>query len=75
MTLLVGVGVLSYYLTMLYLKQTDRVERSTTYQHVISVNAGPESSNLIYGYDENDGHITGMILELFDQDSKNISDI
>ena len=73
MTLLVGVGVLSYYLTMLYLKQTDRVERSTTYQHVISVNAGPESSNLIYGYDENDGHITGMILELFDQDSKNIS--
>ncbi|MBR1873651.1 MAG: hypothetical protein IJ807_02000, partial [Eubacterium sp.] len=73
MTLLVGVGILSYYLTMLYLKQTDRVERSTTYQHVIAVNAGPESSNLIYGYDENDGHITGMLLELFDQDSKNIS--
>ena len=42
MTLLVGVGILSYYLTMLYLKQTDRVERSTTYQHVIAVNAGPE---------------------------------
>ena len=45
--LLLGVGVLSYYLTMLFLKQTQRVERSTQYEHVIDVNPGSmESSNL-----------------------------
>ena len=38
--LLLGVGVLSYYLTMLFLKQTQRVERSTQYEHVIDVNPG-----------------------------------
>ena len=73
MALLVGVGLLSYYLTMLYYKQTDRQERSTTYTHVISVNAGNESSNLIYSYDENDGKVDGMILELFDQNTKNLT--
>ena len=73
LALLVGVGVLSYYLTMLYFKQTDQQERSTTYTHVIPVNAGSESSNLIYSYDENDGKIDGMILELFDQNTKNLT--
>lgn len=73
MALLVGVGVLSYYLTMLWYKQTDRQERSTAYMHVIGVNAGAESSNLIYSYDENDGKIDGMILELFDQNTKNLT--
>ncbi len=73
MALLVGVGLLSYYLTMLWYKQTDRQERSTAYTHVIGVNAGNESSNLIYSYDENDGKIDGMILELFDQNTKNLT--
>ncbi|MBO4396011.1 MAG: LytR C-terminal domain-containing protein [Eubacterium sp.] len=73
LALLVGVGVLSYYLTMLYFKQTDKQERSTTYTHVISVNAGAESSNLIYSYNENDGQIGAMMLELFDQNTKNMS--
>ena len=61
LALLVGVGVLSYYLTMLYFKQTDQQERSTTYTHVISVSAGTESSNLIYSYGENDGQIKKLV--------------
>ena len=73
LALLVGVGLLSYYLTMLYYKQTDREERATTYQHVIDISAGTESSNLIYSYNENDGKVDAMILELFDQDSKNLT--
>ncbi|HAK57746.1 MAG TPA: hypothetical protein DCP06_02065 [Lachnospiraceae bacterium] len=73
MALLVGVGLLSYYLTMLYFKQTDSQERSTTYTHVIGVGAGNESSNLIYSYNDSDGQITGMMLELFDQTTKNIT--
>lgn len=71
--LLVGVGVLSYYLTMLYYKQTARTERSTTYTHVITVNTGNESSNLIYGYDEKTKKIKAMVLELFDQNTKNLT--
>ena len=71
--LLVGVGVLSYYLTMLYYKQTARTERSTTYTHVITVNTGNESSNLIYSYDEKTKKIKAMVLELFDQNTKNLT--
>ena len=73
MALLVGVGVLSYYLTMLFYKQTDRQERATGYTHVISINTGTESSNLIYSYDESSGKVDGMILELFDQNTKNMT--
>lgn len=73
MALLVGVGLLSYYLTMLYYKQTDSEEPATKYQHVIDINAGTESSNLIYSYNPDDGKVEAMILELFDQDSKNLT--
>ena len=52
MLLFVVVGVLSYYLTMLYYNKTGRTERSTQYTHAITVNTGNESSNLIYSYDE-----------------------
>lgn len=71
--LLLGVGVLSYYLTMLYYKQTSRTERSTAYTHVITVNTGNESSNLIYSYDKKTKKIKAMVLELFDQNTKNLS--
>lgn len=71
--LLLGVGVLSYYLTMLYYKQTSRTERSTAYTHVITVNTGNESSNLIYSYDEKTKKIKAMVLELFDENTKNLS--
>ena len=72
--LLLGVGVLSYYLTMLFLKQTQRVERSTQYEHVIDVNPGSmESSNLIYSYDKKSGKIEAMVLELFDAGTKNMT--
>lgn len=72
--LLIGVGVLSYYLTMLFLKQTQRVERSTQYEHVIDVNPGSmESSNLIYSYDKKSGKIDAMVLELFDAGTKNMT--
>lgn len=73
MALLVGVGLLSYYLTMLYFRQTDKAERSAAYTHVIPVSAGTESSNLIYAYDDKTGKIEAMILELFDQNSKNMT--
>lgn len=71
--LLVAVGVLSYYLTMLYFDQTARTERSTTYKHVITVNTGNESSNLIYSYDPKSKKIKAMVLELFDSVSGNMN--
>lgn len=71
--LLVGVGVISYYLTMLYYKQTARTERSSTYTHVITVNTGNESSNLIYSYDKKTKKIKAMVLELFDKNTKNLT--
>ncbi len=71
--LLVAVGVLSYYLTMLYFDQTARTERSTTYKHVISVNTGNESSNLIYSYDSKTKKVKAMVLELFDSTSGNLN--
>ncbi len=70
--LFIGVGVLGYYLTMLYLKQTARVERSSQYTHVINVNTGNESSNLIYSFDEKTKKIEAMVLELFDETTKNL---
>ncbi len=72
--LLLGVGVLSYYLTMLFLKHTVRVERSTQYEHVIDVNPGSmESANLIYSYNEKNGKVEAMLLELFDAGTKNMT--
>ena len=68
-----AVGVLSYYLTMLYYNQTDRVERSTQYTHVISVNTGNESCNLIYSYDKAKKKVDALVLELFDQTTKNLN--
>lgn len=67
------VGVLSYQLTMLYYRQTSRVERSSAYTHVITVNPGKESSNLIYSYDKDTGKIKAMVLELFDENTKNLA--
>lgn len=71
--LLLGIGVLSYYLTMLFLKQTARVERSTQYEHVIDINTGNESSNLIYSFDEKTKKIEAIVLELFDAGTKNMT--
>lgn len=71
--LLIAVGVLSYYLTMLYFDQTTKTERSTTYKHVISVNTGNESSNLIYSYDAKTKKIRALVLELFDSTSGNLN--
>lgn len=70
--ILIGVGVLSYYLTMLYYNQTTRIERSTQYTHVIKVNTGNESSNLIYSFDKKTKKIDAMVLELFDETTKNL---
>lgn len=66
------VGILSYYLTMLYYNQIQRDERSTKYTHVISVNTGNESSNLIYSYNQEKKKIDAMVLELFDETTKNM---
>lgn len=72
--LLIGIGVLSYYLTMLFLNQTQRIERSTQYEHVIDVNPGSmESSNLIYSFDKKSKKIEAMVLELFDAGTKNMT--
>ncbi|MCH5253063.1 MAG: LytR C-terminal domain-containing protein [Lachnospiraceae bacterium] len=65
-------GILSYYLTMLYYNETSRIERSTQYTHVIDVNAGNESSNLIYSYNKDTKEIEAMVLELFDVTTKNL---
>lgn len=70
--LFLAVGVLSYYLTMLYYNQVEREERSTKYTHVISVNTGNESSNLIYSYNPEKKKIDAIVLELFDETTKNL---
>lgn len=71
--LLLGVGVLSYYLTITFLKKTARVERSTQYEHVMDINTGNESSNLIYSFDDKTNRIEAMVLELFDSGTKNLT--
>ena len=73
MALFLGVGILSYHITMLYYNKTARVERSTTYTHAITVNTGNESSNLIYSYNKDTKKIEALVLELFDETTKNLS--
>lgn len=70
--LLISVGVGSYFLTMLYFKTTERDERSTKYEHVIDVNPGSESSNLIYSVDSDTKNIKAIVLELFDKETGNL---
>lgn len=70
--LLIAVGVGSYYLTMLYYKTTERDERSTKYTHVIDINVGSESSNLIYSVDSDTKKVKTIVLELFDKETGNL---
>ncbi len=70
--LLVAVGVASYFLTMLFYKTTERVERSTKYKHVIDIDVGSESSNLIYSVDSDTKQIKAVVLELFDKETGNL---
>lgn len=73
MALLIGIGILSYHLTMLFLQKTARIERSTQYEHVMDINTGNESSNLIFSYNEKTEEIEAMVLELFDAGTKNLT--
>ncbi len=70
--LLLAVGIASYFLTMLFYKTTERVERSTKYQHVIDVNPNSESSNLIYSVDSDTKEVKAVVLELFDKETGNL---
>lgn len=70
--LLLAVGVASYFLTMLYFNTTEREERSTKYDHVIDVNAGSESSNLIYSVEKDTKLVRAVVLELFDKETGNL---
>nr|MBP3597995.1 LytR C-terminal domain-containing protein [Eubacterium sp.] len=70
MFLAIGVG--SYFLTMLFHKTTERVERSTKYEHVIEVNPSSESSNLIYSVDSDTKEVKAVVLELFDKETGNL---
>lgn len=67
------VGYLSYRLSLFFFQETGGVERSTQYQHVMEINTGNESSNLIYSYDEKTQEIKAMVLELFDMGTKNMT--
>lgn len=70
--LLLGVGIGSYFLTMLYLRTTERDERSKKYEHVIDINVGTESSNLIYSVDTKSKKVKAIVLELFDKETGNL---
>ncbi len=72
MALFFAVGVLSFFLTKLYYRYTVKAERSTAYEHVITVNTGNESSNLIYSYDEKTKKVKAIVLEMFDETTKNL---
>ncbi len=67
-----AIGVASYFLTMLFYKTTERVERSTKYEHVIEVNPSSESSNLIYSVDPDTKEVKAVVLELFDKETGNM---
>lgn len=70
--IMLGVGVASYFLTILYYTATEKEERSTTYEHVIDVQTGPDSANLIYSVNEENGKIAAIVLELYNDDSHNM---
>ncbi len=72
MALLFGVGVASYFLTTLWFKVTTKEERSTRYDHVIIVDAGSESSNLIYSVEKDTNLVKAVVLELFDKETGNL---
>ncbi len=72
MALLLGVGVASYFLTTLWFKVTTKEERSTRYDHVITVDAGSESSNLIYSVEKDTNAVKAVVLELFDKETGNL---
>lgn len=70
--MLLAIGIVSYFLTMLFHKTTERVERSTKYKHVIDVNPSSESSNLIYSVDSDTREVKAVVLELFDKETGNL---
>lgn len=70
--LLLAVGAVGYFLTMLFYKTTGREERSTQYTHVIDISVGSESSNLIYSVDEDTKQVKAIVLELFDKETGNL---
>lgn len=70
--LLLAVGVASYFLTMLFYKTTERVERSSQYDHVIDISVGSESSNLIYSVEKDTKLVRAVVLELFDKETGNL---
>lgn len=72
LVVMIGVGVLSYYLTQLYYTTTKRSERCNTYEHVIDVKAGVDSSNLIYAYNKENNKVTAIVLELYGEDTHNL---
>lgn len=70
--LLLAIGVAGYFLTMLYYRTTEKVERSTQYNHVIDVSVGSESSNLIYSVETDTKLVRAVVLELFDKETGNL---
>ena len=68
MALLIAVGFVGYFLTMLFYNITSRSERSTQYSHVIDVTTGTDSRNLIFSYDEKSMLINRIVLEIYHSD-------
>ncbi len=72
MALLIAVGFVGYFLTMLFYNITSRSERSTQYSHVIDVTTGTDSRNLIFSYDEKSMLINRIVLEIYHSDTNNM---
>lgn len=72
MALLIAVGFAGYFLTMLFYKVTTKSERSAQYEHVIEVTTGSDSRNLIYSYNEKNGLIDRVVLEIYHSDTNNM---
>lgn len=72
MILFLAVGVAGYFATMMYFNFSSKTERATTYKHVIDVETGNDSSNLIYSYDEKSRKINRIVLELYHADTNNL---
>jgi hypothetical protein len=69
---LFAVGTISFFLTQWYYTATQRTERANAYEHVIDVNTGSNSANLIYSYNTQSSKVSAIVLELFESDTHNL---
>ena len=70
--LILGVGVVSYQLTMLYHTATAKTQVVDVKSYVMEPDGGDISTNLIYSVDEDSKEIKAIVLEILNTDTNNL---